>query len=105
MAKVWSIVVWLYPNDHLTEEDRQQRRVPERPRGWRVGVFNPPAVDRLPYGHYDSLKDAEQALAEIEARLEAGRPLRVTLREHTFLIPAHSVQYVALGEGEAGTES
>lgn len=101
MAKIWSIMIWLYPADHMGQKEEQQREEPHRPRGWRVGVFNPPALERIAYGHYDDLESAEAELQELAARLAKGEPLWVRRKEdEVFLIPAHSVQYAAMGEGQ-----
>lgn len=106
MAKqVWSIMVWLYPADHLSELERVQRLEHHRPRGWRTRAFNPPALDRLPYGHYDDLEAAEAEMQELAGRLGRGEPLWIRTKQEVFLIPAHSVQYAVLAEGQTETDS
>lgn len=104
MAKIWSIMIWLYPANHMGEREEQQREEPHRPRGWRVGVFNPPALERIAYGHYDNPQTAEAALKELADRIAQGQPLWVKRKQdEVFLIPAHSVQYAAMGEGQTAT--
>jgi hypothetical protein len=107
MDEVWSVLVWLHepPNDgELAEKVRQVRLGGEQSRSHRTRVFNPPALQRVHYGHYPSRDDAEAALIQLGEQLKQNEPIMIRGESHGYLIPAHSVNYLAMGKANHGEQ-
>lgn len=102
MARVYSLIIWLKDSGLIPLEQSQVAVDPGAiGEGHRSFVFNSPALPRVHYAHFDVRGDAEAALRRLCGEIDAGRTTIVRVGDTTFAIPAHSVHYVALGEGEA----
>lgn len=109
MAEVWSIIIWLKdgagaPDEETLAKIQQNRAEGAQPPNHRTRVFNPPALQRVHYGHYRSRDDAESVLQELAEELAGNEPMYINKEEHAFLIPAHSIYYLALGKADGYQE-
>lgn len=102
MPKVYAVVIWLKERGSLPlDESRARANDAAIGSGHRSFVFNEPALPRVRYAHFEDRDEAEAALQQLAQAIDAGRTIVVRAGESSFAIPAASVHYVALGEGEA----
>lgn len=98
MATVYAIIIWLKDSGLVPMEEGRAGPVGS---GHRSFVFNAPALPRVRYAHFEDRDEAEATLLNLAQEIDAGRTIIVRAGPSSFAIPAGSVHYVALSEGEA----
>lgn len=98
VATVYAIIIWLRDSGLVPLDEGRAETIGS---GHRSFVFNAPALPRVRYAHFEDRDEAEATLRNLAQQIDAGRTILVRAGVSSFAIPARSVHYVALSEGEA----